>query len=439
MRWTVYDDVQVLPADWKEQELASVSRRRRGYSWGKGQETSAIESGTIPVIRIPNVTDSLDLSDPVHLRGVSKRDVAEFAVEKDWILYVASNGNPDRIGDSVFLRADQPMLFASFLQAISTKEHDILLPEFLARWMRLPRVHEIFSKTSQQTTGLANFSWSAVKHLSVRYPSSIGQQKAILQVLRVADDLILAAKNELLAATRLRTALLQQLFTRGLTNNVSKTRLAKMGTVPAHWVDYKMRDLIDGSVNNGYSPVCPQDPTGEWVLSLEAMTTLGFNAGGVKPAPVNDPKLRQALLVPDDLLLTRSNTPTLVGLAARFPGLNEPCYYPDLIMRFRVKKDLISTEYAEALLSSPHARKWFKARASGTSGSMVKIKRRDLLQMPLSIPGTDEQDEILRIYRGAVCVIERAREKLATFEQLRLSLLQNLLTGNLRIQEPITI
>ena len=63
-------------------------------------------------------------------------------------------------------------------------------------------VHEIFSKTSQQTTGLANFSWGAVKKLPVRFPTCVDEQRRIAAAIKLADDAIQKARAEL-DATRI--------------------------------------------------------------------------------------------------------------------------------------------------------------------------------------------------------------------------------------------
>ena len=90
----IYDTL--LPKGWSEQPLRDVTIRRRGYSWEKEHEVQRPELGAVPVIRIPNISHKLDLEDLLWLRNVSEADVRDFAVEKNWILFVASNGNPDR-------------------------------------------------------------------------------------------------------------------------------------------------------------------------------------------------------------------------------------------------------------------------------------------------------------------------------------------------------
>ena len=108
-----------VPTGWKEVELRSLVDLKRGYSWSKDQEILKPEPGTVPVIRILNVQEKLLLNPLLYLRGLTEQDVIANAVSKGWILFVASNGNEDRIGDSVLIEEDMQMVFASFLMAIN--------------------------------------------------------------------------------------------------------------------------------------------------------------------------------------------------------------------------------------------------------------------------------------------------------------------------------
>lgn len=271
------------------------------------------------------------------------------------------------------------------------------------------------------------------KFVKVGYPKESEERKEILSFLEAVDSALDAARAELLAAQRLKTSLMQQLFTKGIPGRHRDFINTKYGVRPSSWAFMKCRDAISGDVRNGYSPNCPQEPTGFWILSLENLTTEGYRVKGVKSAPEHNDKLHRFLLEVDDILVSRSNTPELVGLAARYPGEPAPCYYPDLIMKFRANTKVCSPAFLEFYLQSTFARRWFRARASGTSGSMVKIKRRDLQQMPFFRPEPNEQDEIVRIILSSKNAMKVCEERILALTTLKKSLLQNLLTGKVRV------
>lgn len=184
MHW-IYDNP--LPNGWIEEPLGKLVQTKRGCSWTKEQERERPSATSIPVIRIPNVQKRLILDDLMHLEDVGVDQRASSAVTKGWTLMVASNGNPKRIGDAVLMEEDREMVFASFLFALRPKEGgNHITDEFLASWLRLHRVHEFVSETSQMTTGLANLSWSACRQLPVRFPQNLEDQHRITAAMAAA-------------------------------------------------------------------------------------------------------------------------------------------------------------------------------------------------------------------------------------------------------------
>lgn len=260
-----------------------------------------------------------------------------------------------------------------------------------------------------------------IKKILVRIPDD-DEQRRIAAALKLADDAIAKAKAELEATQEMRRALTKDLLTRPSGDSWQQTTFAK---------------LVREKIRNGYSPTCPQDPTGAWVLSLDALKDDGFNPEGIKPAPVEDQGLLPFRLETDDILVSRSNTPELVGRAGRYVGIPETVYYPDLMMRIRVDKDIVSPVFAELLLRFSTSRRWLKSRASGTSGSMVKIKRRDILSIPVSLPSPDRQVEIVTAITVANDAVLAVENKMKALQEVKKSLLQNLLTGKIHIPEGV--
>jgi restriction endonuclease S subunit len=408
-----------LPSGWNEAPLGSLVTTKRGCSWSKEQERDRSGNGTIPVIRIPNIQSSLEIKDLLYIDGVSPEQRAASAVTKGWTLLVGSNGNPKRIGDAVLMEEDREMIFASFLFGMRPKaETQKITDDFLACWLRLHRVHEFISETSQMTTGLANMSWSACRKLPVRFPKHKGEQSRIAEALKAADDNMRALEAQVRKAEQLKKALLQDFFPydRDVTG------------LPT------INSLIVAPVTNGYSPVCPDYETGRWVLGLDALTEHGFNAEGRKPAPNDDPKLIGNELRKNDILISRSNTRERVGYAGLYVGVPSNCFYPDLMMRVRVDQQKIRPYYLDVLLQSEFARRYFQSRAGGTSGSMVKIKERDVRQMPIILPSPSEQDVTLERFKSSTTLIVALRRQLTAAGRLKKSLLQNLLTGKIRLK-----
>ena len=201
-----------------------------------------------------------------------------------------------------------------------------------------------------------------------------------------------------------------------------------MARVPEGWRVAPLGELVRERIKNGFSPNCPDQPTGRWTLSLSAVTPFGFDPTATKPAPLEDSKVEEKRLQSGDLLISRSNTRERVGLAGIYRGSPEWCSYPDLLMRIRPDKEQVLVEYLEAFLLSHHGRSYFESRARGTSGSMVKINRPIVEEMPIVVPPLPEQERIVRALSSVDGSIQTTQAVLDHARKVKEGLLARLLT-----------
>jgi type I restriction enzyme S subunit len=206
----------------------------------------------------------------------------------------------------------------------------------------------------------------------------------------------------------------------------------EVGVIPIDWDETVVGAHLREAIRNGYSPVCPEQPTGVWILSLAALTPDGFDATGIKPAPLRDPQVQDNLLRDGDLLVSRANTPVRVGLAGIYRGTPTPCAYPDLIMRVRVSTSLDS-DYLLLHLLSARGRKHLSERARGSSASMVKIDGSTLRALPLPFPPVAEQRAIAAALSDVDALIGALDRLIAKKRDLKQATMQQLLTGQTRL------
>lgn len=187
------------------------------------------------------------------------------------------------------------------------------------------------------------------------------------------------------------------------------------------WRKMKLKELLTQPVQNGYSPICSETPNGRWVLGLGALNGSGLDITQIKPAPVNDHRVKDFLLRSGDFLVSRSNTLDKVGRVALFKGEIGNCSYPDLMMRFRVDDTRINSVFLEYYLRSSAVVRHFRRAASGTSGSMVKINKSVVENLQVPIPPIKEQISIATILAAYDQAVEKTKQLTAAKEkQLRI-------------------
>jgi type I restriction enzyme S subunit len=303
------------------------------------------------------------------------------------------------------------------------------LPTFIAAYLGSPFAIQWLNEHAVGQTML-NLNTSIIGALPVPIPP-LNEQHRIAEILSSVDEAIQTTRAVVEQTRKVRQGVLKRLLTKGIDHTHFKQ--TEIGEIPEAWKIGTLPELLREPIRNGYSPVCPKEPTGKWLLSLSALTPDGFSTDGLKPAPLDDPRLAAANLLPNDVLISRSNTPERVGMVGLYRGSPTECYFPDLMMRIRFHTDMVLPQFGAAYLSHLQASGFFAEAASGTSASMVKINRGTLAQVIVPIPSLDEQEEIVcRI--EAISEAERvSKQKLTSLEQVKHALISDLLTGRKRV------
>jgi type I restriction enzyme, S subunit len=161
------------------------------------------------------------------------------------------------------------------------------------------------------------------------------------------------------------------------------------------WVE--LSNVLQGSPDSGCSAPPRDNPTGHWVLALNALSEMGYQPGELKPVDKTN-EMISALLRRGDLLISRSNTRERVGFVGIYNGESEGTVsFPDTMMRLVLKENVISNKFLELVLQSNLLRRQIIAIAAGTSASMKKINRKNLLQIKIPLPNLSEQTKVIEM------------------------------------------
>lgn len=179
--------------------------------------------------------------------------------------------------------------------------------------------------------------------------------------------------------------------------------------LPNGWEWVRLGDLLVFGPRNGFSPSPVDHETSTKSLTLSATTSGRFDSSCSKFVAFDVPHDSHLWLRPGDVLVQRANTIDYVGVSAIYHGEHNRFIYPDLMMKLRVV-DLVDVNFIQLAMSSDDARRYLKARASGTSGSMPKINQATLMSLPLALPPADEQHRIVEVFTQLEAVVDRVAE-----------------------------
>lgn len=104
------------------------------------------------------------------------------------------------------------------------------------------------------------------------------------------------------------------------------------------------------------------------------------------------------------------------------------------LFRVRADSNLILPKYLLHILNSERVQRYWNA-VCNTSSGLNTINRRNLRNVLIPHPDTNEQQEIIEALDAAELNVEKLATRMQALDELKRSLLQNLLTGKIRIPE----
>ncbi len=259
------------------------------------------------------------------------------------------------------------------IYVLETKDAQVLLPELLPFICQTDAFFDHAVGTSAGSLS-PRTNWTSLADFEFALPPT-NEQHSLVKLLRNATDASQAQEQTINAAK----GVLQSFKNEAIGDNTAD--IAK---------DVVLADVLMGSPDSGCSAPPKDAETGYFVLGLAALSRHGYVTGDFKPVEPTS-KMLSAKLSKGDLLISRSNTPDRVGYVGIFDDERDDVSFPDTMMRLKPNPVVVDPVYLEAVLQTASAREFLMRIAAGTSASMKKINRANLLKMPFRLPNLDAQ------------------------------------------------
>ncbi|MEL4356468.1 MULTISPECIES: restriction endonuclease subunit S [unclassified Luteococcus] len=276
---------------------------------------------------------------------------------------------------------------------------------YLFHWVRTSNFVESMVRSATGASYPA-VSDRIVKASLVPLPS-LPDQRRIAMILDQADALCAKRRTQLTHLDALPQAIFHEMFAHTDASDILGEHLQ--------------------AIETGISLSCEARgaASGEWgILKLSAVTHGIFRAEENK-AFLGDPaQLRRAEVHRDDILMTRKNTPELVGHVALVQEEVTHLALPDLVFRLRLR-DTLDPFYFQTLMMSPHMRRAVRKIAGGAAASMSNISGARLRTLPIAVADITKQRgfaktcEGIRTQRDAVAIGVRQADALFSSLQSR--------------------
>lgn len=280
---------------------------------------------------------------------------------------------------------------------------------------------------------------SDIRNIRLMLPSSKEEKTAVANILSKVDEAIVSVQNSIDAAERLKKSLMQNLLT-GKMKPDGTFRTPdefyideKFGKVPVGW-EVKSIDEISDFVQYGLN-ISSSDNGQIPMLRMNNIVNGEMSDSPLVYVNLNDQLLQQYELEAGDILFNRTNSMDLVGKVGVFRLMGKYVFASYLI-RVRVSKEN-NPYYINLALNSYPIQCSLRSKAT-PAVSQANINSKSLRHTQFFKPKKkDEQDLVMSKIEEVEHVILQKNDKVKKLEQLKKSLMQNLLTGKIKIDKDI--
>ncbi len=190
--------------------------------------------------------------------------------------------------------------------------------------------------------------------------------------------------------------------------------------IPNDWNEMRLSKVITGmdagiSVNSE-DKVIEENDYG--ILKTSAVTSGYFDVGEVKAIVIDEVVRAKVNPLSDTIIMSRMNTPALVGASAYVNETIDDYYLPDRLWRLSGDSKLVYMKWLAFVLGSPRYRAKLTSLATGTSNSMKNITKGDVKSLFINIPPLAEQKAIAELLSTWDEAIEKT-EKLIKAKEKR--------------------
>jgi type I restriction enzyme S subunit len=398
--------------EWPTARLDEVSIRGSGHTPSKRRPE--YWNGDIPWVSLGDTT-RLD-------RGAITSTAA--SVTADGIAHSAAVVRPagtvillrgSSVGKSAILGRDMAVSQDYVTWTCGPEVHNWFLYYLLQYWK--PEFARIGFGNTVKTIGLDYF-----RHFEIPLPP-ISEQLSIAMTLGEADALATSIEGLITKKRAIKQGLTQELLT-------GRARLTGFSDA---WSEASIGSLIDG-LAAGTSVRSVEGAASPAVLKTSAVRGGRFDAREAKTILPQDVARASCTPVADSLIISRMNTPAMVGDVGYVEHSHPGLYLPDRLWLARPRPGSgTCMRWLAAVLSHGATARAVRDLATGTSNSMKNIPKGRLLALRVLTPPRDEQQAIAEVLRDANAEIEALERRLESTREIKQGMMQEFLTGHTRI------
>lgn len=365
------------------------------------------------------------------------REIEEANLLEGDVLFTPSSEKPIDIGHAGVVMETMPNCVYSYhlirLRLYDKTQFDL---KFLSYLLNSDDVQKHFVSRASGSGIRYTLSLNDFKSAKIRFPEK-SEQSAIASILSKVDEAIAAVQGSIAAAERLKKSLMQNLLTGRMKPDGTLRKEdefyvdEKFGRVPVGWEVKKLKDICLNSGDYGANAsAIDYDETKPRFIRITDIDDFGQLLDDGK-ASMDGDNTTKYMLEEDDFLFAR--TGDTVGKSLLYKKEMGPAVYAGYLIKFTFDKTKVLPEYFDLIAKS----EFFEAFkiAMKRVGAKPNINSREYCSFRFLLPSDiEEQKRIFNKFASVAKSQRKKQNKIIILERLKKSLMQNLLTGVVRIK-----
>lgn len=203
------------------------------------------------------------------------------------------------------------------------------------------------------------------------------------------------------------------------------------------WTGLKIKDLVkslDAGVSVNSEDVEPKED--EYSVLKTSCISSGYFDENERKRVLQDGEIQRLKepVLDDSILMSRMNTPLLVGMNAYVFKAPKNTFLPDRLWQLKIDDNKTVTRWLAFYLGSDQGLNQIRDLASGTSNSMKNITKPDVLNLDLFVPSKEEQTKIASFLSAVDEKISQLTQKHELLSQYKQGMMQKLFSQQLRFK-----
>jgi type I restriction enzyme, S subunit len=257
------------------------------------------------------------------------------------------------------------------------------------------------------------------------------EQKKIASILTSVDEVIEKTQSQIDKLQDLKKGTMNELLTKGIGHTEFKD--SELGKIPKSWEIKRLIDLSVNGISNGVFNDPKKVGSGYKLINVTEMyQKFGFDEDQLKRISLEEKEFLKNKINYGDILFTRSSL-VLEGISHCNICLShsDDITYDGHLMRVRPNKSIIDPVFLAYFAIINISRTFFMRMAK--QSTMTTIGQEDIAPLPVLVPPLEEQIKIVSIISQITMQLINLQKKLHQTQSLKKSLMQDLLTGKVRV------